>query len=190
MSWAKIDDGFLDHPKVLRAGEDAAALYLRALIWCARHLTDGAIPREALRAITTKRDAGKLAGMLVAVNLWESTPAGWQVHDYAKHNPSRAQVEADRSELSAKRAAAGRIGGMRSGLSRGGGEAPMKHTRSKPEATREAFASRNEASCFGVSKAHPVPSLIDTSEALPATSTGRSDAQRELMARALRGESE
>lgn len=115
MTWAKVDDGFLDHPKVLRAGEDAANLYLRALIWCNKHLTDGHIPREALRALSMRSGLPALAGRLVAVGLWEETAEGWYVHDFAAHNPLRADVEAKRQDLSAKRAEAGKRGGRRSG---------------------------------------------------------------------------
>lgn len=119
MTWAKVDDGFLDHPKVLRAGEDAANLYLRALIWCNKHLTDGHIPREALRALSMRSGLPALAGRLVAVGLWEETADGWYVHDFAAHNPLRADVEAKRQDLSQKRSDAGKRGGRRSGEIRG-----------------------------------------------------------------------
>ncbi|MBP6833050.1 MAG: hypothetical protein KA978_19840, partial [Deltaproteobacteria bacterium] len=148
MNWAKIDDGFYDHPKVLVAGEEAANLYLRGLVWCCKHLTDGAIPREALRTLTGRRDAAALAVKLVASGLWEAREGGWAVHDFLDHNPTAAEVKARRSELSAKRAEAGKRGGIRSGQVRGG-EANAKQTASKPE-----------ASCSGVAEAKrsPVPS--------------------------------
>lgn len=105
MTWAKFCDGFLDHPKVLRAGEDAANLFMRGCIWCNKHLTDGAIPREALRALTNRRDATALAGKLVAVRLWEETADGWQVHDWSDHNPTRDAVEGKRDKTREKVAA-------------------------------------------------------------------------------------
>lgn len=105
MTWAKFCDGFLDHPKVLRAGEDAANLFMRGCIWCNKHLTDGAIPREALRALTARRDAPALAARLVAVRLWEETPDGWQVHDWRDHNPTREAVEGKREKTREKVAA-------------------------------------------------------------------------------------
>lgn len=102
VSWARFDDGFLTHPKVLRAGEEAANLFMRSVIYCAQHLTDGAIPREALRVITERRDAAKLAARLVAVGLFEETPDGWQIHDYTDHNPTREAVEERRRKTTAK----------------------------------------------------------------------------------------
>ena len=148
MNWAKIDDGFYDHPKVLIAGEEAANLYLRGLVWCCKHLTDGAIPREALRTLTGRRDAAALAAKLVASGLWEARESGWAVHDFHDHNPTAAEVKARRAELSAKRAEAGKRGGIRSGQVRVM-EANAKQTASKPE-----------ASCSGVAEAKrsPVPS--------------------------------
>jgi putative intracellular protease/amidase len=148
VNWAKIDDGFYDHPKVLVAGEEAANLYLRGLVWCCKHLTDGAIPREALRTLTGRRDAAALAAKLVASGLWEARESGWAVHDFHDHNPTAAEVKARRAELSAKRAEAGKRGGIRSGQVRVM-EANAKQTASKPE-----------ASCSGVAEAKrsPVPS--------------------------------
>ena len=102
MTWAKFCDGFLDHPKVLRAGEDASNLFMRGCIWCNKHLTDGAIPREALRALTTRRDAPALAAKLVSVRLWEETADGWQVHDWSDHNPTRESVEGRREKTREK----------------------------------------------------------------------------------------
>lgn len=148
MSWAKLDDGFFDHPKVLVAGEDAANLYVRGLVWCCKHLTDGAIPREALRTLTGRRDAAALAAKLVASGLWEAREGGWAVHDFHDHNPTAAEVKARRSELSAKRAEAGKRGGIRSGQVRGG------------EANTKQNASKHEAPCLPVAEAKrsPIPS--------------------------------
>lgn len=115
MTWSKIDDGFLDHPKVLRAGEDAANLYLRGIIWCNRHLTDGAIPREALCALSSRRNLTPLAERLVAAGLWEVTPNGWLIHGFTERNPTREEVEAKREDISVKRSEAGKRGGKRSG---------------------------------------------------------------------------
>ena len=106
MTWARVDYGFLDHPKVIEAGEDAANLYLRGLIWCNKHLTDGRIPRAALRVLSQSRDVEKRAERLVAVRLWEiGTDGAFYVHDFAAHNPTRTQVETRREKTRNKVAA-------------------------------------------------------------------------------------
>lgn len=128
MTWTKLDDGIFDHPKMLRAGEDAANLYVRGLVYCNKHLTDGRIVAEALAVLTRRRDARALAARLVEVNAWEVHPdGGWVVHNFARFNPSADEVEAKRAAISAKRSAAGKQGGLRSGEVRSK-EANAKHT--------------------------------------------------------------
>lgn len=111
MTWTKLDDGIFDHPKMVKAGEDAANLYVRGLVYCNRYLTDGRIEVEVLSVLTRKRDAAKLAEALVRVGAWEAHPdGGWLVHNFHEHNPTAEEVEARRSEISAKRSEAGKRG--------------------------------------------------------------------------------
>lgn len=132
MAQTTISDGFLQHPKVLAAGEEAIGLYLRVLIWCNAQLTDGVILRGALDGIAR---TPSLAARLVEAGLWEATPTGWAVHNFAAHNPSRAEVLQQRSAISAAKAAAGRLGGKRSGEVRAKrAEASAKQNRSTDEA--------------------------------------------------------
>lgn len=153
MTWAKFCDGFLDHPKVLRAGEDAANLFMRGCIWCNKHLTDGAIPREALKALTARRDAPALAAKLVTVRLWEETPDGWQVHDWSDHNPTRESVESRREKTRDKVAA-------------------WRANRAKPVVSDECNHGRNRVTCEvcnPVSNPAPDPTRPDptTSQSTP-----------------------
>ncbi len=101
MTFARIDDGFLDHPKAIEAGEDPASLYLRGLIYCAKHLTDGRIPKGALRILTGKRQADKHAARLVDVRLWEDTGDAWLVHDYHDWNDTAEEIRAARERKAA-----------------------------------------------------------------------------------------
>lgn len=135
MTWTKLDDGIFDHPKMLRAGEDAANLYVRALVYCNKHLTDGRIFPEVLTSLTRRRDVVALAQRLVEVSAWESHPdGGWFVHDFHAHNPTAEEVTARRAEISRKRAEAGKRGGIASAAARSN-EANPKQGDSKPEAT-------------------------------------------------------
>ncbi|WP_325603015.1 hypothetical protein [Nocardioides sp.] len=108
-----MDDQFPDHPKVIAAGPLAKSLFVDGLCYCNRLLTDGLIPRRmALRladdyAEYTDED---LAQRLVDVGLWETCEDGYRVHDYLDYQPSAEKVKAERTSLSAKRAAAGRAG--------------------------------------------------------------------------------
>lgn len=111
MTWTKLDDGVFDHPKMVKAGEDAADLYVRGLVYCNRYLTDGRIEAEVLTVLTRKRDAAKHAAALVRVGAWEPHPeGGWIVHNFHEHNPTAEEVAARRAAISSKRSEAGKRG--------------------------------------------------------------------------------
>lgn len=118
MSWAKFDDKFSSHPKVIEAGPLAVTLHFHAIIYCAEYLTDGVIRPKALNRIVNWADdaddfgdAGPpdnrvLAKRLVHAGLWDEAPDGhgWTVHDYLDFNPSRADVEAARQKEADRKA--------------------------------------------------------------------------------------
>ena len=153
MTWTKLDDNIFQHPKMVRAGEDAANLYVRALVYCNRYLTDGRIEDGVLCAITSRRDAAKLAERLVAVGAWEAHPdGGWMVHNFHEHNPTSEEVEARRAAISAKRSEAGKRGGKRSGEARSN---EAKRKQNDAEASKQNEPSDSEAT---KQNASPVPS--------------------------------
>lgn len=107
MSWLKLDDAMLDHRKVRRAMRDgglaAFGLHIAALLESSKYLTDGHIEDVSVDDLL---DAGCVRGKarttvvesLVRHGLWEpdAERGGYVIHDYLEHNPSRAQVEANR----------------------------------------------------------------------------------------------
>lgn len=94
MSWAgPLDDGMSFHAKILAAGNEATGAWARAISWCARHLTDGKVPRAV--ALTIANEA--VWGTLVDVRLAELDPNGWVLHDYLEWNPSAKEVRAARA---------------------------------------------------------------------------------------------
>lgn len=122
MAWARFDDKTHDHPKILAAGPLATHLWERAICYCAKHLTDGHIPKRAVRLLVNWEDDADdfngqppdnyaLIGRLVKVGLFdEHHNDGWLVHDYLDYNPSKAASDA----LRKARAEAGRKGGRKS----------------------------------------------------------------------------
>jgi hypothetical protein len=106
MAWVKIDDAFSEHPKILRAGPIATVLYVRALCYCNRNLTDGFLPSAVVEMMS--HDLEPIAGgefqnfnigdLMVECGLWEVQPGGWRVHDYLDYNPSKKQVVASRKQ--------------------------------------------------------------------------------------------
>lgn len=126
MSWVQLDDKFHSNQKTVRAGNDGAGLYARALSYCGDHLTDGWVPlawakeiaRPALRKKVTE------AGLWIEVEGGETyayvfgdesytvyiDAPGYFIPDYVTTNPTRESVEERREELSQKRSEAGKKG--------------------------------------------------------------------------------
>ncbi len=109
MSWAKLDDQFADHPKIVTAGPLAAWLYVAGLTYCCRYLTDGRIPEAAVPRLANfgglarlgpdgwqPVDVGELVAALVENQLWEPCEGGYLIHDYLDYNPPAEKVLRER----------------------------------------------------------------------------------------------
>lgn len=99
MTWFRVDDKFHSHKKRMRAGMAATGLWTTAGSWCSDQLTDGFIPDYV--CATFDPDWEVLAGRLVAAGLWETAEhdgdKGWRFHQWLEQQPSREQVEAQRT---------------------------------------------------------------------------------------------
>ena len=114
MTWVKLDDNWCDSPQVFEAGPEAAWLHVCALSWSNRQLADGRVPRSMLRRLVPLADPEAAAERLVHVGMWKPTEDGWQIIDCLEHQPSREKV----LEIRGKRKAAGKQGGLVSGVRR------------------------------------------------------------------------
>lgn len=163
MGWAKFDDRWATHAKLLAAGLEAAGLDARAICWCAGQETDGFVPDAAVTLLAAgHRNPAKLAGVLVTVGRWSRNQErkGYDIHDYLDYNPTRESREAERD----KKREAGRLGGVNSGAKR-------TRSRNEAECLRSASenpnhnASTNEADWFNFSEppSRPVPSPSSSS---------------------------
>lgn len=103
MSWAKLDDHFPTHPKVVKAGGDAGWLHVCAICYCAEHLTDGFFVKELVPRLSDRANPLALAQRLVDADLWVEHESQYEIVDYLQYNPSRAQVEAERQWARARR---------------------------------------------------------------------------------------
>jgi hypothetical protein len=132
MAWVRIDDGFYQHPKVLKVGPLGLALQVAALCYANRHLTDGFIPAEIVPLLMA--GAGKVAPRMVEAGLWDRAAGGYQIHDYEAYQMLRSQVLSER----AKKRAAGQAGGKASAEARARRllqEVPNPHT--QPQVVNE-----------------------------------------------------
>ena len=108
MSWLRLEDNMLDHPKWRRAiregGDGALTVWFRLVSWCSRHLTDGAIPADMLQQLTEvgrARDRRKVLDGLVSGGLLVIDGSGsGRIVDYLERNPGRDQVLAARERKS------------------------------------------------------------------------------------------
>ena len=93
MAWAAIDDGLYDDPRIIDAGLQAAGLYACSIAYCARHLTDGVVPKKVIWRMLELGDDQPVRD-LVRVGLWKEIPGGdFEVVGYADgHNLPREEV--------------------------------------------------------------------------------------------------
>lgn len=95
--YARLDDGFHDHPTVLKMGNEAAGLYARAVSYAAHYETDGRIPKDWLdyacgrskKPIQKLVDAGKI------------TDRGdhWELVSFLEYNRTREKAEEIRQQI-------------------------------------------------------------------------------------------
>lgn len=96
MPWFKVDDTLATHHKVVRAGNTAMGLWVRAGSWSASQLTDGFVPTQMIGVLGGKpADARRL----VEAGLWHNTEGGYVFHEWARdgRQPTRAETEEKRA---------------------------------------------------------------------------------------------
>ena len=89
MTWIKLDDGFPQNPKIVGLGDHSFRLYISALCYSGKYLTDGFIPQAIINQLG---DATELLEM----GLWEETLGGIQVINYTEYQTPKAEVEKKR----------------------------------------------------------------------------------------------
>lgn len=161
MGWAKFDDQFTDHPKIVAAGALAELLAVRAVIHCARYETDGHVRAAVLTRLTAGiPNPRKHVEALVREGLWDEDPDGdgWWVHDFLDFHPSRDELEGKRAEAK-ERMRRVRSQGVRTNLSRTDTEQNGNKQRSSPNPDP--------------SRPVPVPSnAVETSREIDISSSG------------------
>lgn len=115
MPYARIDDGFHDHPKVQDASLAAVGLWTLILSFTRRHLTDGRISALQLTRLTADRGRLRALTRLLACGLVVRSGDGYVLHDYGQWNDSKKDIlEARRIDRERKRLS--RQGNVHTGL--------------------------------------------------------------------------
>lgn len=112
--WAKLEIGYLDHPKFLALNANAICLWHEGKNYCDRHNTDGLIPRAALKGFRF-RGKKSIAVLMTSCGdkpdgtayapLWDAHVVGYRMHDYLDHNDCRDDVLARIEHAEARREA-------------------------------------------------------------------------------------
>ena len=104
MTWFRLDDGWLMHPKVQIVGHQGRALWLAGGLHCAAQLTDGRIEKGIVRVLAAQAEVPvSAAKKLVAAGLWIDEGDHYQMHDYLDYQPSKEQVANKRAGWSRKK---------------------------------------------------------------------------------------
>ena len=91
-TYIRLHDGMPDHPKVVGLSNAAFRLYVEALCWCSRQLTDGLVPAAALKRMGGSSPAA--IRELAAAQLFEvGDGSEWVIHDYTEHQRTAFEVE-------------------------------------------------------------------------------------------------
>lgn len=98
MTWVKLDDAVSMHPKLRKAGGEAAWLWVCGLALCNRDKNGGLIKHGDLPALYPgggwgKRKLRSLATKLVEAGLWTEVAEGFRVHDYDDYQPAVMKPE-------------------------------------------------------------------------------------------------
>lgn len=103
-TFIKLNDHMPEHPKIEGLSDKAFRAAVELWCWCSRTRSDGHVPPGTWK----KRAPGKTGRELIEAGLAHpADDGGVDMHDYLKHQRSKAHIEA----VSQKRAVAGQRGG-------------------------------------------------------------------------------
>ena len=106
MVWARLDDDFPQHPKVLGLSDPAFRLHVAAICYSAKWLTNGVVPFKIVGGLhPDAMGAFGYADELVAAKVWDKDESVelYRIHDFLAYNKSREQVEKERASMETAR---------------------------------------------------------------------------------------
>lgn len=120
-TWIKFSDDFFDHPKAIGLTPTAVTLYVRALCWSSKHLTDGKVPEAVVASWKVNKwraaahelcadpstRVGQGSDKGETRPLWSCRDHVYEIHDYLDYQRSAEEAR----KLKVKRAKAGAKGG-------------------------------------------------------------------------------
>ena len=102
--YAKFDINMDENPKILLLSDAAFRALIESTLYCRRQLTDGFIDDRILSKRWSIGVVEELSGNDPERPSWIKVDGGYQIHDFAEHQTTTADIQAKR--------AAGRAGGL------------------------------------------------------------------------------
>lgn len=147
MTWVRLDDTFADDPRVERAGPLALALYVAALCYSNRHLTDGVVSKARIRRLQALDDPDCVIAALVENELWLDRDTDIEIVDFHAWQPTSEDVIAKREQAKIRQQRWRER--QRNGVTNGVTNAPRNassHAYPEPEPVPTRRAGRSEGS--------------------------------------------
>lgn len=107
MAWARLDDGFFCHPKVIKVWDDepaAVGLWVRLISYCSKYETDGFVPESTVAMLSPKAsERSHQVDALIRGAAVVKHEDGFVIQGYLDYNPSRAQITEKREADAARK---------------------------------------------------------------------------------------
>lgn len=177
MAWVRYDDGFHDHDKtaaVRHECPEALALHVLANTWTSRSTRPGFVPAAVpFTLIGSRSKAKRWADVLVRAGFWVVVDGGWEFVNHARYRaPETRQTPGTPADLSEKRAAAGRRGGVASASRRQANEQPnAAANQANASSNGKQPSSKRCSPVVASNEATPEPEPVPTTSALAARAT-------------------
>lgn len=159
MDWVKLRTTYYNDAAIMRAGEAAEILFVRALAYCGEQENDGLVPREVLPRLCPTRGLPR-ARALVREGVWAEVPEGWRFVSWDKHQTTREQLEQTRED-NRRRQATWRANrkGERNGVTNPVSDAVVTGTEVEVE-VEQAAAAREARSTTGSRDLPPAVAIL------------------------------
>lgn len=109
MPWVKFSDDWYDDEDISSVSDAAQLMWVKAVSWSARNLTDGLVNARVIRSLTEHLEPQVVAAELVQCGRFtEDITGGYRIANYLKFQPARADVLAKREADRARKSANGR----------------------------------------------------------------------------------
>lgn len=93
MAWIRVDDGMMEHPKILALSDREFRAHMAALCYTGRR-RDPHIPVTSLHLFGA---TVKVAKRLTDVGVWDVNGDGWVIHDWHEFNGAKTPAERSRA---------------------------------------------------------------------------------------------